>query len=403
MKILLINLPEPERIGQKRTLQPPIGLWSIREHLQQLSVECIICDMNAGDYERDYLGDNWDAVGISARFSIQHAMYKHVAAMPWKGPIVAGGFHAAAVEKPPGVAMICRHGHGENFFSDLFGLPILPFSELPFPMFAHSEIERIWERGLPHDLASKTARWIPIETSRGCNRQCGFCGVPRYWGAWEGISAEDFADHLDYLRGRHGIGEVMIEDDNVAHIGWRFSRMVKSMAERGIAWSTPNGIPVRAVMRLLPDIVGSSCWRLSLPFETGNPYSAELMGLGSKWVNYPEAAALVGELKAAGIRICGFFIIGYPGEHMREVRQTLDFANGLPLDDRHVYCATPYPGTKLYDDARREGWLKVDGEKLYEQLAYQHALLETPWLRAEEVEAEREADREAAMVRKNNA
>jgi len=58
-----------------------------------------------------------------------------------------------------------------------------------------------------------------------------------------------------------------------------------------------------------------------------------------------------------GIRVAGHFIFGLPGETEATMAQTLDLALDLPLDIAQFYAASPFPGTSLYEEAAREGWL----------------------------------------------
>ena len=40
------------------------------------------------------------------------------------------------------------------------------------------------------------------------------------------------------------------------------------------------------------------------------------------------------------------------------MKKTLDLALALPLDIGQFYAASPFPGTGLYEEARKKGWLK---------------------------------------------
>src|SRR5207244_7474235 len=63
------------------------------------------------------------------------------------------------------------------------------------------------------------------------------------------------------------------------------------------------------------------------------------------------------DCKKLGIRVHGTFILGLPGETMETIRQTMEFAMALDPETIQVSLAAPYPGTELYDQAQRNGWL----------------------------------------------
>ncbi len=56
----------------------------------------------------------------------------------------------------------------------------------------------------------------------------------------------------------------------------------------------------------------------------------------------------VSKVKKAGIDIGGFFILGFPGETVHQMRRTINFARDLNLDRIGISYFQPYPGTKEY-------------------------------------------------------
>jgi radical SAM superfamily enzyme YgiQ (UPF0313 family) len=393
-RLLLLKLPEPARPTQKPTYMPPFGLWSIEHNVRTRGWDVQTLDLHLHGMEAldQAMGMGWDTVGISAQFSIQHDLYVEVArkAAASGARVIAGGFHAAAVPMPAGVDQVFG-GCGEQAL-----VPDLGFSDIEYPPVSVERMEPYWAMGAPHDLQSLTGKWMPVEFSRGCNRHCGFCGVNGYWG---GVRYFDVVSNLTYLNdlADNGIKEIFIEDDNVISNPGLFSWILDRLRDNGISWSTPNGISARDLVKFVPRLRQSGCWRVSLPFETGNASTARLMRLGAKWMPFDGALSLVDALKAEGIKTCGFFIIGYPGETLDDMRKTLDYANTLPLDQRNIYIATPYPGTPLYEDCKREGWLVSDD---YKDLLYTKGLIQTPEFTPGQVEALKARDREAAIARR---
>jgi radical SAM superfamily enzyme YgiQ (UPF0313 family) len=64
--------------------------------------------------------------------------------------------------------------------------------------------------------------------------------------------------------------------------------------------------------------------------------------------------------------VSAFFVVGFPGETREEIRQTFDFALDLDVDTANFFIATPYPGTRLYNQCVAEGLMEtpVDYAKL---------------------------------------
>lgn len=402
MNILFVKLKEPKRETQKSVYMPPLGLWSMRTFLgDDHFVD--ICDEHMGADIADYLDKRrYNLIGISAQFSIQHKEYLRVAERAKqygsRAKIIAGGFHASIAENKYVDEVVS--GWGERYFkSDV------KIDDIFFPWFLNEEMERYWKRGAPHDLQSKLYRWMSIETSRGCNRKCRFCGVRRFWGRWIGHSVGWVEMQLRFLRNR-GIDEVFIEDDNVSFDYDRFVDILKLFEKLKMCWSCPNGIYIKSLEELIGNkqeslLRRSNCWRLSLPFETGTKKVAKLMKLDGKWIPFGRALALVKVLNDQGIRTCGFFMIGYPGETVEDMQRTLEYANKLPLGQRNIYIATPYPGTALYSLCKSKGYLTMDGEELYDNLLYTKGFIETPEWSPGYVEALKREDRDRAMRKKD--
>jgi radical SAM superfamily enzyme YgiQ (UPF0313 family) len=51
-----------------------------------------------------------------------------------------------------------------------------------------------------------------------------------------------------------------------------------------------------------------------------------------------------------GIEVCGFFMIGFPGETLDEINNTLEFAVNAPLDTIFISLVSPFKGTLLRTD-----------------------------------------------------
>jgi radical SAM superfamily enzyme YgiQ (UPF0313 family) len=78
---------------------------------------------------------------------------------------------------------------------------------------------------------------------------------------------------------------------------------------------------------------------------------------------------------------------GLPGETRESLEKTLALARRLPLDFVQFYCAVPFPGSRLYDEARSKGWLASNDFSQYRQ---DEAVLTLPTVAPEDVMLYRE-------------
>ena len=63
----------------------------------------------------------------------------------------------------------------------------------------------------------------------------------------------------------------------------------------------------------------------------------------------------VNEIRAAGLKCSGFFIIGYPGEEMEDIEATVDLIKKCRFNFFFLNNFQPLPGTPLYDELVRDG------------------------------------------------
>ncbi len=109
---------------------------------------------------------------------------------------------------------------------------------------------------------------------------------------------------------------------------------------------------------LLEAMYGAGCRAIAYGIESGNQ---EILDSMKKSITLSQVREVVKHTKEAGINICGYFMIGMPGETRATIRETLSLARELDLDFQSFSLVTPLPGTELYDSARKAG-LIPDGK-----------------------------------------
>ena len=96
---------------------------------------------------------------------------------------------------------------------------------------------------------------------------------------------------------------------------------------------------------------------LLVGYESGNQ---AILNNVKKGVRLDVARRFTRDAKALGIAIHGTFILGLPGETRETIAETIRFAAEIDPDTIQVSLAAPYPGTALYEEAQRNGWLEAD-------------------------------------------
>jgi radical SAM superfamily enzyme YgiQ (UPF0313 family) len=383
-KTLLIKLKEYRFDDAKPVLTPPWGLWSIRANAKDITV----VDENLPGHIGNYF---YDLIGFSLSYASQERNFPELRSRCHAKHFLVGGPHGGTLNVPHHEPV---RGPGEDYFLGYH----IEFEALAFPEPAEKDMLPYWSAGAPFGEVPADVRWLPLETSRGCPYACNFCGMPDFWGHWSARSPEVLEDHVYYMSERLGVKHFIILDDNISLRKSRFLAIIEMFNKHGLTWSAPNGIYARALLD--PDVSealrDSTCTALSFPFECATAHSAELMNLGKKHLNVSEAIALLARFFGSTIRLTGFFVIGYPGETEEDVKRTLAMANILPLHERYIYFATPYPGTRLANHAK--GYLV---ESPY-PATYKNPVIDTAELPKEKLLELWSEDRKRALKRKEN-
>jgi len=201
-----------------------------------------------------------------------------------------------------------------------------------------------------------------VITSRGCPAKCIFCGARHMMGRkYRAHSPARVLDEIGGLIENYGIREIAFLDDNLTWDRERAAAIFDGIVERGydLTWMTPNGIALYALDdSLIEKMKASGCYSVYLAFESG--CQEVLSKVVHKPLNLEKARGFARRFRDLGIETTGMFVIGFPGETLEQVEETVKFAEQIECDYVSFSIATPYPGTDMYDICEREGYF-TDG------------------------------------------
>jgi len=337
-----------------------------------------------------------DVVGLSCLFSSQFAAVADISARvkSWDPDVVVvtGGTHPTflprrcleeegidyivmgeAEESFPALLRALESGRG---FDDIDGLAwrddgdvrvhpktawIKDLDSLPFPARDMLPMEKYFKINVPFLFFAKSPRNISFITSRGCPCRCNFCSSTRFWGGkYRTRSPESVLSELEHIKSRYGVKEVKFEDDNLTVNRQRAKAIFRGMIERGLglSWNMPNGVMVKTLedREMVALMKESGCYEVILAFESGDQYVVD--NIVNKPLDLEKARDTVKAVQDAGIDTHAFFIIGFPGESMAQIRNTFRYARSLKLDKFYVFIFNPLPGTPLFDQCLERGLIR---------------------------------------------
>jgi anaerobic magnesium-protoporphyrin IX monomethyl ester cyclase len=188
-----------------------------------------------------------------------------------------------------------------------------------------------------------------VITSRGCPFTCDFCSRAVFGHEFRTRSAVNIVDEMESVR-TLGYERVWFSDDCFTLHKKRLLSICDEIVRRRLDndWECLSRVDTIDRQTAL-SMKKAGCVRVFFGLESGND---SVLALMNKQTTIREARKAVLTMKAAGIQVGAFFIVGYPGETDNTILDTLRFASSLPLDYLSFSLPYPIPGTPLYDRVR---------------------------------------------------
>jgi hopanoid biosynthesis associated radical SAM protein HpnJ len=221
--------------------------------------------------------------------------------------------------------------------------------------------------------------YVSFYTARGCPALCTFCLWPQTLSghAWRVRSVENVAREFKQAHAMFPQAKEFFFDDDTFNIRKdRVIALCKEFAPVGFQWSCTSR--VHADYETLKAMKDGGCRLLIVGFESGD---AQILKNIKKGATVEMGRRFMENCKKVGIRVHGDFIIGLPGETKETIENTIEYAKELDCETIQVSMAHAYPGTELYDQGVREGFLAT--EAITDALGHQLPHLEYAGLNRE--------------------
>ncbi len=218
--------------------------------------------------------------------------------------------------------------------------------------------------------------YISVYTGRGCKSRCTFCLWPQTVGGhrYRTRSVENVvAEIADAKRRFPQVKEFFFDDDTFTDDLPRAEAIAEGLGRLGVTWScnAKANVP-RATLEKLK---AGGLRLLLVGYESGDQ---QILHNIKKGMRVEVAEQFTRDCHELGIQIHGTFIVGLPGETKETLEKTKAWARKINPHTIQVSLAAPYPGTYLYDQAVREGWLDVEHAELIDENGVQIAPLHFP-------------------------
>lgn len=428
MKVLFVEPPKDIWFVMGEYLPPPYGIIQLAAYLERevKDVEIQVLDCNAQQIdwkglEKQIQFFNPDIVASSALATCNTYLVTRTLEIAKKtNPkilTVAGGQHFTAttqesLETYPEIDVIVR-GEGEQTFTELVTnankksffpringislrhrneivhnpprLLIENLEELPYP--GYHFVKDIVHKYHFAAMAGREARYALIEGSRGCTHRCTFC---TQWRHWQGVcrvkSPERIADEMEFCYRKYGSRFIWLTDDNFC-LGKRASDLADEIIKRQIAddlmWFTQVRCDdIVKNEELLPKMRKAGLRWVLLGVES--PKQSTLQSF-KKGITAEDAKKAVKLLRENDIFAQAMLIIGERKDTAKSIANLREFVNELDPDFAIFAILTPFPGTEIFAEAKKNGWIEDFNWSHYDMV---HAIMPTETLSREEVQEE---------------
>lgn len=194
-----------------------------------------------------------------------------------------------------------------------------------------------------------------IITTRGCPYACFFCDRSVFGRKINCHSIDYIIAMIEYVLKEFNVREISIKDDMFVLSPERVLEFCRHLRNKkfNVTWSC-NARVDNVKDEILKEMKKAGCWLISYGIESGSPKMLKKMMKGITKEQIVDALRLT---RKNGIVSKGFFMLGVPEETVDTMNETLNFIKELPLDELNVNIFTPFPGSKLYQEVLREGFI----------------------------------------------
>lgn len=198
----------------------------------------------------------------------------------------------------------------------------------------------------------------PILTSRGCPYRCSYCSMPKIMGGkWRSHSPDRVIYELRNAKNKYHSTSFTVVDDNFTLNLTRVEKICDQLisSNLNIPWNSQNGIRADRISdHLALKMKRSGCRYVWIGIENADEKVFKTIDKGEELQNIKTG---IKHLKAAGIRVGGFFIVGLPYSTKEADLKSVDFVKGLGIDG-WWFNFVPYPYTEAWN------WVQTHGKIL---------------------------------------
>lgn len=213
---------------------------------------------------------------------------------------------------------------------------------------------------LPMHLYSREMEYLsvkPVDTMnviRGCPYNCAFCETKKLWGSkCRAFSPSRVVEELNHLVSDYGTKGIYFVGDNFTIHKKRTIELCKEIKKSKLDLEWVCDTRVDLISReLLKEMKAAGCRTIWFGVESG---SSHILKKINKQITLQQALDAFKLCREEEIRTASSFMLGLPGETVKDMEASFKFARKLDPDWVRFNIFVGYPGSDLYDEIMAKG------------------------------------------------
>ena len=360
MKILLIS---PTIDANKRTnkglMIPQLALY-ILQGLTPSEYEVRIIEEESEDIDLD---QECNLVGISCMTANAPRAYELCKEFKERDKtVILGGVHPTilpdeALQHADCVVVGEAEGVWETLLTDFRNNKLKNKYHNPSP-----DLGKYVPKDFKKIIKKRLFNLVPIMTTRGCPYNCDFCCVTNLFGKkMRHIPIENVVRDIKEA----GAKNFMFLDDNIIGHPQYAKALFKAIKPLNINWVGQASVSLLvrdgALMQLAAE---SGCKVLFFGIESVSEEQLKSMHKAIKEIENLESA--LKKIKKMGILIHASMVFGFDNDTKEIFDETVQFLIKNKVSTVYFNVLTPYPGTKVYEDLKKENRLTTTDWRYYD-------------------------------------
>ena len=241
--------------------------------------------------------------------------------------------------------------------SQVFDLEFAPFFN--YDLFDYSKFE--FRKISCFGCESKVMRCGIVLTGMGCPYKCSFCinsDKKRFLGKYCAKSAKRIVDEIEFLIKKYNIEYFDFSDENFFVNKLRIEEFIAEVKRRKLKFKWFSTIRANYISReyvnanMLKNLEEIGCCRLGIGAESGSQRILDKIKKEIKVEDIIMSAEMLSQFNITGTYS---FMMGIPGETLKDVEMTFELIQGLKRINKNISIIgpqifRPYPGCELYEE-----------------------------------------------------